>query len=131
MTQSSADNRNTFTTQATSRTEIRELLEGTFVSELLMPSESVWLVSPWITDIDILDFYTNFALISLQKFKAWWYKQGTKICSFIGISIFRVGIFRVGFYPFIYDFRNKYHIIIQFWKKVFRFFLDWDENSLF
>lgn len=55
MTQSSADNRNTFTTQATSRAEIRELLEGIFVSELLMPSESVWLVSPWITDIDILD----------------------------------------------------------------------------
>lgn len=55
MTDSSADNRNTFTTQATSRTEIRELLEGIFVSELLMPSESVWLVSPWITDMDILD----------------------------------------------------------------------------
>jgi len=55
MTQPSADSRNTFTTQATSRSEIRELLEGIFVSELLVPSDSVWLVSPWITDIDILD----------------------------------------------------------------------------
>jgi hypothetical protein len=55
MTESTANNRTTFTTQATSRTEIRELLEAIFVSELLMPSESVWLVSPWITDIDILD----------------------------------------------------------------------------
>jgi hypothetical protein len=31
------------------------LLEGIFVSELLVPSETLWLVSPWITDIDILD----------------------------------------------------------------------------
>lgn len=50
-----ADQRKTFTTQATSRAEIREILEGIFVSELLVPSESIWLVSPWITDIDILD----------------------------------------------------------------------------
>jgi len=55
MTDQSADQRKTFTTQATSRSEIRELLEGIFVSELLVPSESIWLVSPWITDIDILD----------------------------------------------------------------------------
>jgi hypothetical protein len=47
--------RKTFTTQTTSREEIRELLEGIFISELLVPSETLWLVSPWITDIDILD----------------------------------------------------------------------------
>jgi hypothetical protein len=51
----SPGNRTAFTTQATSRTEIRELLEAIFVAELLMPSEAVWLVSPWISDIDILD----------------------------------------------------------------------------
>ena len=55
MTQSASDNRNTFTTQATSRSAIRELLEGIFVAELLVPSDSIWLVSPWISDIDILD----------------------------------------------------------------------------
>lgn len=55
MTQSTSDNRNTFTTQATSRAEIREMLEGIFVAELIVPSESIWLVSPWISDIDILD----------------------------------------------------------------------------
>ena len=55
MTQSSTENRQTLTTQATSRAEIRELLEGIFVAELLVPSESLWLVSPWITDIDLLD----------------------------------------------------------------------------
>lgn len=55
MTQSTPDNRSTFTTQATSRAEIREMLEGIFVAELIVPSESIWLVSPWISDIDILD----------------------------------------------------------------------------
>lgn len=55
MTDPISDNRNTFSTQATSRAEIRELLEGIFVAELLVPSESIWLVSPWISDIDILD----------------------------------------------------------------------------
>ena len=55
MTDPISGNRNTFTTQTTSRAEIRELLEGIFVAELLVPSESIWLVSPWISDIDILD----------------------------------------------------------------------------
>lgn len=55
MTSPTSDNRQTFTTQATSRSEIREMLEGIFVAELLVPSESIWLVSPWISDIDILD----------------------------------------------------------------------------
>ena len=55
MTDPISGNRNTFTTQSTSRAEIRELLEGIFVAELLVPSESIWLVSPWISDIDILD----------------------------------------------------------------------------
>lgn len=55
MTSHSSNQRKTFTTQTTSREEIRELLEAIFVSELLVPSETLWLVSPWITDIDILD----------------------------------------------------------------------------
>lgn len=55
MTSPTSNNRHTFTTQATSRSEIREMLEGIFVAELLVPSESIWLVSPWISDIDILD----------------------------------------------------------------------------
>lgn len=55
MSNKSPEQRNTFTTQATSRAEIREMLEGIFVAELLVPSNSLWLVSPWITDLDILD----------------------------------------------------------------------------
>lgn len=55
MTDPSVSNRNTFTTQETSRTQIREKLEGIFVAELLVPSEEIWLVSPWISDINVLD----------------------------------------------------------------------------
>ncbi len=55
MTSSVSDNRNTFSTQSTSRSEIRELLEGIFIAELMVPSERIWLVSPWISDIEILD----------------------------------------------------------------------------
>jgi hypothetical protein len=35
--------------------EIRELLQGIFVAELLRPSRCVWLVSPWISDITVID----------------------------------------------------------------------------
>jgi len=33
----------------------RELLEGIFVSEILRPSKRLWIVSPWIGDIPIID----------------------------------------------------------------------------
>ena len=55
MNRNAAPYRATLTVHATSRTEIRELLEGLFVAELLVPSDSIWLVSPWISDLDILD----------------------------------------------------------------------------
>lgn len=35
--------------------EVRELLQAVFVGELLAPSICVWLVSPWISDIPIID----------------------------------------------------------------------------
>ena len=34
---------------------LRELLQSLFVAELLHPSQDLWLVSPWITDVAILD----------------------------------------------------------------------------
>lgn len=39
--------------------EVRELLQATFVSELLAPSQCLWLVSPWISDIPIIDNRTG------------------------------------------------------------------------
>src|SRR4051794_25409881 len=35
--------------------EVRELLQAVFVGELLAPSICIWLVSPWVSDIPIID----------------------------------------------------------------------------
>jgi hypothetical protein len=47
--------RKIFRTKSTGNSEVRELLEAILVSELIMPSPVLWLVSPWITDLEILD----------------------------------------------------------------------------
>ena len=47
--------RKIFRTKSTGNSEVRELLEAILVSELIMPSPTIWLVSPWITDLEILD----------------------------------------------------------------------------
>lgn len=36
-------------------TQVRDLLQSLFAGELLQPSGQLWLVSPWISDIPILD----------------------------------------------------------------------------
>jgi hypothetical protein len=48
--------------------QIPELLEVIFTSELIRPSAQLWLVSPWISDIPVLD-NTDFAFRALQP--AW------------------------------------------------------------
>ena len=35
--------------------EVRELLQAIFVGEMLAPSQCLWLVSPWISDIPVID----------------------------------------------------------------------------
>lgn len=35
--------------------DVRELLQATFVAELIAPSRCVWLVSPWVSDIPVID----------------------------------------------------------------------------
>ncbi|MFN9370313.1 MAG: phospholipase D-like domain-containing protein DpdK [Planctomycetaceae bacterium] len=47
--------RRIFRSSSTSNAEIRELLEALFAAELLSPSRCLWLVSPWVTDLDLLD----------------------------------------------------------------------------
>lgn len=37
------------------RYEIRELLEAIFVAELVAPSDRLWLVSPWVSDVVVID----------------------------------------------------------------------------
>lgn len=39
--------------------EVRELLQAIFVGEMIAPSRCLWLVSPWITDIPIIDNRTG------------------------------------------------------------------------
>ena len=41
--------------QTRSSTEAASLLASLFAAELICPSECLWLVSPWISDIQILD----------------------------------------------------------------------------
>ena len=41
--------------QTRSSTEAASLLANLFAAELVSPSECIWLVSPWISDIQILD----------------------------------------------------------------------------
>ena len=47
--------RRIFRSSSTSHAEIRELLESLFTAELLAPSRCLWLVSPWLTDLDLID----------------------------------------------------------------------------
>jgi hypothetical protein len=39
--------------------EIKDLLQSIFMGELLSPSRCIWLVSPWISDIQIIDNRSN------------------------------------------------------------------------
>lgn len=41
------------------RNAVRELLQMVFAAELISPSHSLWLVSPWIRDIPVLDNTTG------------------------------------------------------------------------
>jgi len=52
---STSKTRRIFKSATTSQREARELLQNLFISELLFPSIRLWLVSPWISDIDMLD----------------------------------------------------------------------------
>ena len=37
------------------RNAVRELLQGIFAAELLSPSRCLWIVSPWLRDVPVLD----------------------------------------------------------------------------
>jgi hypothetical protein len=39
--------------------ELRDLLQSLFVGELIAPSRCIWLVSPWISDIPVIDNEAN------------------------------------------------------------------------
>lgn len=47
--------RRIFKTASSSQHEITELLQFIFVSEILAPGEKIWLVTPWISNVPVLD----------------------------------------------------------------------------
>jgi hypothetical protein len=38
-----------------SREELADALQGLFVAELLVPSHPLWLVTPWVSDVELVD----------------------------------------------------------------------------
>lgn len=50
-----AETRRIFNHANSSREVLQELLQNIFTSEILLPSKEVWIVSPWISNIEIFD----------------------------------------------------------------------------
>ncbi len=47
--------RRIFKSKAYRKQEIKDVLKSLFVSEIIQPSPILWIVSPWISDIEIID----------------------------------------------------------------------------
>jgi hypothetical protein len=47
--------RNLRTSAFALREELADALQGLFIAELLSPSEPLWIVTPWISDIGVMD----------------------------------------------------------------------------
>ncbi|TDV02653.1 phospholipase D-like domain-containing protein DpdK [Paraburkholderia caballeronis] len=47
--------RRIFKTQTTGVTTIQELLQTMFVAEVLQPGDEIWIVSPWISNVVLID----------------------------------------------------------------------------
>lgn len=43
------------TSAFSSREELSDALQGLFVSELLTPSQPLWIITPWISDVPLVD----------------------------------------------------------------------------
>ena len=55
MTQVAYTTRRIFKSAVTSQNVIRELLQIIFLAEIINPSEELWFISPWISDVTLLD----------------------------------------------------------------------------
>ena len=47
------------TTNAMAREELADALQAVFLAEVVAPSEQVWIVTPWISDVEIIDNRTG------------------------------------------------------------------------
>ena len=55
-----------------SREDLADAIQNLFISELLKPSSEVWLVSPWVTDVEVIDNRTGNFLGLLPDFPKRW-----------------------------------------------------------
>jgi len=47
--------RRIFKSKTTGATTVQELLQSMFVAEALLPGEEIWIVSPWISNVVLID----------------------------------------------------------------------------
>ena len=47
--------RRIFRSKVASQFEVSSLIESVFATELVLPSENIWIVSPWLSDIPVLE----------------------------------------------------------------------------
>lgn len=66
-------------TATSAHNEIRELLGGILCAELVAPSERVWLVSPWIRDVELLDNRSG----AFRGIGPGWARQELRLCKLL------------------------------------------------
>ena len=47
--------RRIFKTSNTNQTELKDLLQTIFIGEILSPSKCLWIISPWISNIEVIN----------------------------------------------------------------------------
>lgn len=78
--------RRIFKLSSTSRNEVRELLQAMFIGEILAPSRRIWIVSPWISDISVIDN----SLGSFSAIESTWERRHIRLSEVIG-CLLRLG----------------------------------------
>lgn len=51
--------RRIFKSRTSRQSEVLDVLSSLLVAEIAQPSAELWIVSPWITDLDLLDNRTG------------------------------------------------------------------------
>lgn len=70
------EHRRIFKTQTTGVATISELLQAMFVAELLSPGEEIWIVSPWISNVVVVDNRSG----SYDSLNPEWGRREIRLC---------------------------------------------------
>ena len=68
--------RRLFTADRAERRALREVIQSVFALELLCPSNEFWLVSPWVSDIPVVDGRTGQFRDLAREWGRRWYRLG-------------------------------------------------------